>query len=56
MRRYEEVRSDATLFFVVPGHEITDVESLVEETPGTRVRKQAGEAERIAELTDPRAT
>jgi hypothetical protein len=56
LRRYEEVRSDATLFFVLPGHEIADVESVVEETGGYNVvRKRAGEAERIAELTDPRA-
>ena len=55
--RYEEVRSDATLFLVVPGHEIIDVESVVEETPGySVVRKRAPEAERIAELTDPRAS
>ena len=54
--RYEEVRSDATLFFVVPGHEIADVESVVEETDGyTVVRKRAGEAQRVAERTDPRA-
>ena len=54
--RYEEVRSDATLFFVVPGHEIADVESVVEETDDYNVvRKRAGEAQRIAELTDPRA-
>ena len=54
--RYEEVRSDATLFFVVPGHEIADVESVVEETDGYNVvRKRAGEAQRVAERTDPRA-
>ena len=57
LQRYEEVRADSTLFFVVPGHEITDVESVVEETEGYNVvRKRAAEAERIAELTDPRST
>ncbi len=57
VRRYEEIRSDPALFFVVPGHEISDVESVVEETDAYNVvRKQAREAERIAELTDPRAT
>jgi hypothetical protein len=57
LRRYEEVRSDATLFLVVPGHEITDVESVVEETADYNVvRKDVGDAERVAELTDPRAS
>jgi hypothetical protein len=55
-RRYEEVRSDPTLFLVVPGHELVDVESIVDEADGYNVvRKIAGVAQDIAEETDPRA-
>src|SRR4051812_22664068 len=30
---YERTRADATLFFIVPGHEIPSAEDVVEETP-----------------------
>lgn len=54
--RYEEVRSDPTLFIVVPGHELFDVESIVDQAEGYNVvRKVAGAAQRVAEETDPRA-
>jgi hypothetical protein len=52
---YEEVRSDPTLFIVVPGHEIPDVEDIV-----TRhgkfdvVCKHKGSGETVARATDPR--
>src|SRR5882762_4109983 len=48
--KYEEVRSDPTLFFVKPGHEAADIEGVVERTEQFDVvRKRAGDAERIAE-------
>jgi hypothetical protein len=53
---YERVRSDSSLFMVVPGHEIADVEDVVER-PSDRyviVRKHEEEAE-VALETDPRA-
>ena len=52
---YERVRDDPTLFIVVPGHEVADVEDVVE-VLGTFhvVRKRAGEPERVARATDPR--
>jgi hypothetical protein len=52
---YEGVRRDATLFFVVTGHEAPDVEEVVEEK-GTYniVRKRAGLPEEIARNTHPR--
>jgi hypothetical protein len=54
--KYEAVRADATLFFVKPGHEATDVEAVVEHTERFDVvRKRAGDAQRIAEQTDPRS-
>jgi hypothetical protein len=52
---YEAVRSDPTLFVVHPGHEIPDVEEMVEERDGYDViRKGEGEPAKVAEETDPR--
>lgn len=52
---YERIRSDPTLFIVVPGHEITDVEDVVEVLPNFEVvRKREGEPARVARATDPR--
>jgi hypothetical protein len=53
---YERIRSDPALFVVCPGHEVPEVESVVEEHEDYIViRKRAGEPERIAERTDPRS-
>ena len=53
---YEELRSDPTLFAVVPGHEAPDVEYVVEKRGGYDViRKRDGIPAQIAEETDPRA-
>jgi hypothetical protein len=53
---YERVRSDPALFVVVPGHEIPDVESVVEAHSGFNIiRKNPGGAEELARNTDPRA-
>lgn len=53
---YERVRSSAKLFIIVPGHEVDDVEELVEETPEFAiVAKREGKAAEIAVETDPRA-
>jgi hypothetical protein len=53
---YERIRANSALFFIEPGHEIRNVEKVVERTPRFAVvRKNPGEAERIAEATDPRA-
>jgi hypothetical protein len=52
---YERVRSDPSLFLVVPGHELPSVESVVDQTDGYNVvRKDPGEPRRVAEETDPR--
>jgi hypothetical protein len=56
MALYEHVRANPTHFLVVPGHEITDVEEVVEEHPTfSVVRKQAGGAAELARETDPRS-
>jgi hypothetical protein len=53
---YERIRGDATLFIIVPGHEVPDVETVVERVNGYHVvRKNPGEPERVAEETDPRS-
>ena len=52
---YERVRSEATLFIVAPGHEVADVEDVVETHETFHVvRKQEGEPAHVARATDPR--
>lgn len=54
--RYERVRSDPALFVVVPGHELPDVETVVEEHEGFNVvRKDPGDPEAVAQALDPRS-
>jgi hypothetical protein len=54
-KEYEQVRSDSATFAIVKGHEIADVEEIVERRKRYDVvRKIAGEAEEIAEKTDLR--
>src|SRR5438552_11789253 len=54
--KYEEVRADSTLFFVVPGHEKPAVDDVVE-SAGTYevVRKREGGPAELADATDPRS-
>jgi hypothetical protein len=52
---YEETRREPTLFLLVPGHELEDVETLVRREPEyVVVRKDHGLPKRVAEETDPR--
>jgi hypothetical protein len=52
---YERVRSNPTHFFVVPGHEIPDVEVVVEpHSDWLLIEKSPPEAREIAEDTDLR--
>jgi hypothetical protein len=52
---YERVRSDATHFFVAPGHEVPDDETVVESHSNwLLVEKDEPEAREVAEETDPR--
>jgi hypothetical protein len=49
------VRSDPTHFVVVPGHEIEDVEEVLEKNEAYAIlRKHPGTPERVARETDPR--
>jgi hypothetical protein len=53
---YEKVRSDSTLFVVVPGHEIPDVEDIVAEHGSFNVVcKHKGSGKTVAQATDPRS-
>ena len=53
---YERVRGDPELFLLLPGHEIPDVETVVESLDGANiVRKRPGVPGRVAERTDPRS-
>lgn len=53
---YERVRSDPALFAVAPGHEIPDVETVVEEQENFNiVRKDPGGPAELARDLDPRS-
>jgi hypothetical protein len=51
---YEGVRRDATRFVVVPGHEITDVEDVIERTDRYAVVRKHQETWEVVERTNPR--
>jgi hypothetical protein len=52
---YEQLRSDSHRFAVSPGHEIPDVEKVVDKRGGYDVvEKHTGIPEAVAEQTDPR--
>ena len=52
---YEAVRADPTHFAVFPGHEIPDVEEVVEKRNGYDVIRKEGETAQVAKETDPRS-
>jgi uncharacterized protein (UPF0548 family) len=51
---YEEVRRDPCLFLVHPGHEVADVEDVVQRTDGYLVVRKHDEVADIVRETDPR--
>jgi hypothetical protein len=51
---YEQVRASPVRFFVVPGHELPDVELVVETHPAYTIVEKAGESASIARERDPR--
>jgi hypothetical protein len=54
MPEYETVRADAMHFAVVPGHEVPDVESVVNRYDAYVVIEKDEDVRDIAEATDPR--
>jgi hypothetical protein len=51
---YEDVRRHADRFFVAPGHERSDVETVLDERPGYLVVVKRGAAGQAARAADPR--
>ena len=45
---YAAIRSRSTTFLVVPGHALTDVETVIETTERFEVVEKEGEAARVA--------
>lgn len=54
VREYEQVRSHPRRFVVLPGHELTDVETVVATRPGYVIVEKLDQAGEVAEQTDPR--
>ena len=52
---YEGVRSEPTHFVVLPGHELIEIESVVQEGDRFSVVRKHEETAAIAERTDPRS-
>jgi hypothetical protein len=55
LAEYERVRQDATLFFVRPGHELKEVEHIVERHGEHNVVRKEDSAAEVAREEDPRA-
>lgn len=55
LAEYEAVRSQPTLFLIVPGHETDDFTRVLEQNERFAVVEKVGEAGAIAQRHDPRA-
>ena len=52
---YERVRSDPTHFFLLPGHQVPDVETVLESHPDwVLIEKVEADARDVAKETEPR--
>jgi hypothetical protein len=54
LQEYEGVRSKSSRFFVLPGHELLDVEKVVESSERYLMVETLGTGRRMAEGLDPR--
>lgn len=54
VREYEHVRAHPRQFLVAPGHELPEVETVVETHEGYVVVRKRDVAGQVAEATDPR--
>ena len=52
---YERVRDDALLYVIALGHELQDVERVVERRDRWEIVRKVGVASEVAEETDPRS-
>ncbi|MGH2933847.1 MAG: hypothetical protein ACRDL2_04950 [Gaiellaceae bacterium] len=51
---YERARAEPVLFIVAYGHELPEIESVVDRADGYQLVRKHGEAARVAEEEDPR--
>jgi hypothetical protein len=51
---YERVRSDSRYFFVVPGHEVADVDTVLEHNHGWTLIEKDPDVAELVEAHDPR--
>jgi hypothetical protein len=54
VREYEEIRANPRRFVVAPGHELDDVETVVESRRGYIIVEKLDQAAEVAERHDPR--
>jgi hypothetical protein len=54
LSRYEEIRSHSRWFVVATGHEVPEVESVVQRSEGYVVVEKRDQAGALAEASDPR--
>jgi hypothetical protein len=55
VREYEEIRANPRYFVLLPGHQFSDVETVVARNPGYIIVEKLGQAGEVAEQHDPRA-
>jgi hypothetical protein len=54
VREYEEIRANPRHFVLALGHELPDVETVVERASGYIIVEKLGQAGEVAEQSDPR--
>jgi hypothetical protein len=55
VREYEEIRANPKWFVLIPGHELLDVETVIETRAGYLIVEKRDEVGQVAEEPDPRA-
>ena len=51
---YEQARADSAVFIVAPGHDLPEIEEVIERGDGFQLVRKEGEAAELAEETNPR--
>jgi len=54
LQEYEEIRADPNRFLVLPGHDVAEVEEIVEANDRYVIVRKSGAGRAVAELLDPR--
>jgi hypothetical protein len=54
VREYEEIRAHPTWFILVAGHELPEIETVLETRADHVIVEKRGEAGKVAERSDPR--